>query len=189
VSVTPTVEGGSATSFQVEVPAGQVAETALAAALELGADPFVDGSYTVTLASDQPVVAGVRTSTIPPPASDGEGGLEPGHADLAWASAAPTLRGDVGIGVADGPAPVLVVAATDGTARRLTLTPLGGGADIEVAVPAVGSVAVAVERDTGYVLRGAGGVAAAVSFAAAGELAAYPVRVPRAADSSLVVRP
>ncbi|MFT4029386.1 MAG: DUF5719 family protein [Protaetiibacter sp.] len=189
VSVTPTTEGGSATSFAIEVPAGQVVENALAAALELGSDPFVDGSYTVRLDSDQPIVAGVRTSTIPAPSSGEGDSLQPGHADLAWAASATVLSGDIGIGIADAPAPVLVVASIDGAAHTLTLSPIDGGDDIPVAVPAGGAVAVPVTRGTGYALRGADGVAAAVSFAATGELAAYPVSAPLAADSALLVRP
>ncbi|MCS0499451.1 DUF5719 family protein [Protaetiibacter mangrovi] len=189
VSVTPTVEGGSATSFQLEVGAGQVLETPLAAALELGADPFQDGSYTVALSSDEPVVAGVRTSTIPDPTTDADGAVQPGPADLAWAASATTLRGSVAVAIADGPDPVLVVAAVDGVARTLTLTPMDGGADVVVEVPAVGSTAVAVDAGTGYLMADADGLAVAVGFAGRGELASYPVTAPRQADSPIVIRP
>src|SRR5690606_26977998 len=54
VEVTPTAEGGAATSFHLHVLPGQVIDTALATALELGEEPFADGSYTVALRSDVP---------------------------------------------------------------------------------------------------------------------------------------
>jgi hypothetical protein len=56
-------------------------------------------------------------------------------------------------------------------------------------VPASGSAAVGLDADTGYLLSGATGVAAAVTFAARGEVAGYPIVSPRAADSPLVIRP
>ena len=79
--------------------------------------------------------------------------------------------------------------ATDGVAHTLTLTPLGGGAAVTLEVPAAGSAAVGLDADTGYLLSGTKGVAAALTFAARGELAGYPIVSPRAADSPLVIRP
>ncbi|PZQ89734.1 MAG: hypothetical protein DI534_08035 [Leifsonia xyli] len=188
VSVVPAAAGGSATSFDLEIDPGGVLDTPLAAALPLGAAPFSDGSYTVTVTSDQPVVAGVRTSTATTPSSDADGGLQPGRSDLAWAASAPALRGDVAVAVADGPAPMLALAAADGLAHTVTLTPLGAGNALTLAVPASGSLAVAVAPG-GYRLTGTAGVAAALSFAGAGALAGYPLASPREADSVIVVRP
>jgi hypothetical protein len=189
LSVTSTEEGGPATSFQLQVPPGQVSDTALATALELGADPFADGSYTVTLRSDAPVVAAVRASTIPAPTTDADGDIRPGEADLAWFASASGLTGDVGVAVADAADPVLVAASTDRAAHTLTLTPRSGGEPISVEVPATGSAAVELDADEGYLLSGARGVAVGLSFAAAGQLAGYPIVPPRAADSPLVIRP
>jgi hypothetical protein len=189
VSVTPTTEQGTATSFQLQVPAGQAVDTALASALELGAEPFADGSYTVTLHADSPVVGAVRASTSPAPTTDADGDLQPSGADLAWFASASGLSGDVAIAVADADAPVLVAAATDRAAHTLTLTPIDGGDAITLEVPGTGSVAVALERDTGYLLSGSKGVAVAVTFAAPGELGGYSITSPRAADSPIVIRP
>lgn len=189
VSVSPTFPGGVATSFHLHVAPGQVLDTALAAALELGADPFVDGSYTVTLESNAPVVAGARTATTPAPTTDADGVIQPGGADLAWFASAPRLTGDVALAVADAPNPVLVAASMDGGVHTVTLTPIGGGDPLTLEVPGVGSVALPVESGAGYRVQGARGVAIAVSFADTGALAGYPLRSPRAADDMLVVRP
>lgn len=189
VSVTPTADQGTATSFQIQVPAGQVVDTALSSALDLGAEPFADGSYTVTLRAEAPVVAAVRASTTPAPTTDADGDIRPGGADLAWFASASPLSGDVAIAVADAAGPVLVAAASDGVAHTLTLTPLDGGAAITLEVPGSGSAAVALERGAGYLLSGTRGVAVGVSFAGQGELGGYPIESPRAADSPLVIRP
>jgi hypothetical protein len=189
VSVTPTAGDGPATSFPLQVPAGQVIDTALSTAFELGATPFADGSYTVTVRGDAPVVAAVRASTSSAPTTDADGDIQPGEADLAWFASASGLTGDVAIAVADAGTPVLVAAATDGVAHTVTLTPLDGGAAVTLEVPASGSAAVGLDADTGYLLSGATGVAAAVTFAARGEVAGYPIVSPRAADSPLVIRP
>jgi hypothetical protein len=189
VSVTPTTDGGTATSFQLQVPAGLVLDTALAAAFELGAEPFADGSYTVTLRADSPVVGAVRASTTPAPTRDADGDIQPGTADLAWFASASGLSGDVAISVADAGKPVLVAAATDRAAHTLTLTPIDGGDAITLDVPGTGSAAVALTPDTGYLLSGSTGVAVALTFAARGELGGYPIVSPRAADSPIVIRP
>jgi len=188
VSITPTDPAAAGTAFELEIPGGRVLDTPLAAGLPLGADPLADGSYTVTLSSDQPVVGAVRTATIPAP--DGEAGeLRPGAADVAWFAAAPVLRGAVAVPVADAPAPVLVVAASDGQARELTLVALDGGPDIPLPVPAVGSIALALQPGSSYRLDGSGGVVAALGFAGESAVAGYPLTAPRKGDSPIVVRP
>lgn len=189
VSVSPTFPGGVATSFHLQLGPGQVLDTALATALELGAEPFVDGSYTVTIESNSPVVAGARSSTTPAPTTDADGRVVPGGADLAWFASAPRLTGDVALSVADAPNPVLVAASMDGAVHTVTLTSLDGGETLTLDVPGVGSVALPVESGAGYRVQGARGVAIALSFADAGALAGYPLQSPRAADTMLVVRP
>lgn len=189
VSVSPTFPGGVATSFHLHIAPGQVLDTALATALELGAEPFVDGSYTVTIESNAPVVAGARSSTTPAPTTDADGDIQAGGADLAWFASAPRLTGDVALAVADAPSAVLVAASMDGGVHTVTLTPRDGGEPLTLEVPGVGSVALPVESGAGYRVQGARGVAIALSFADEGALAGYSLRSPRAADTMLVVRP
>jgi hypothetical protein len=189
VSLALAATGGVTSSFEVTVDPGVVGDTPLASALELGADPLPDGEYLVSVRSDEPIVAGVRTSTIPVPTTDAEGGLVASTADLAWFASASPLDADAVLAVADAADPVLVAVATDGEPHTLRLEPIAGGEPIAVAVPASGPVAVPLDADTGYRIRDAGGVAAALSFAAAGQLAGYPLSSPRASDSPLLVRP
>lgn len=189
VSVTPTFAGGVSTSFHLHLAGGRTTDIALATAFELGAEPFPDGSYTVTVESNSPVVAAARTSTIPAPTTDADGVVQPGGADVAWFAAAPRLTGDVALAVADAPGAVLVAAAMDGAVHTVTLTPVDGGEVLTLEVPGVGSVALPVESGAGYHVRGARGVALALSFADEGAIAGYVLRSPRAADTMLVVRP
>jgi len=189
VSLTPATADGVPTSFEITVAGGEVSDTLLSSALELGEAPLPDGAYAVSVRSDVPVVAGARLSTIVDPTPDADGGLAPGAADLAWFASASPVRADAALAVADAPSPMLVASAADGTAHTLTLTGLGDADDITVEVPATGSVAVELPRDAAFLVRKAAGVVAGVSFAGAGELASYPVTAPRAGDTPLVVRP
>ncbi len=189
VSLTPVTGGASPSTFEVSLAAGEVTDTHLEAAHELGEEILADGSYTVSVRSDVPVVAGVRASTIVAPTATPDGRLVAGAADLAWFPSAPALRGEAALAVADAASPVLVAVAVDGEAHTLVLAPLDGGAEVTVEVPAVGGAAVALPPGGVYRIRGGEGVAAAVSFAGAGQLAGYPVVAPRAADAAIVVRP
>lgn len=189
VSLTPTEEGGVATSFDLEVHAGTVMDIALSSALELGQGPLPDGSYTVTFRSNVPVVAGVRVSTISATSVDEAGQPVAGSADLAWVTSAQALTGDGLLAVAAAPSPVVVVTNTENTARTLTFDPLDGGDSLTLEIPAVGSAALPLEPDTAYRLRGAEGLHVAISFAGSGKIASYALSSPRAADSSLVIRP
>jgi len=198
VSIAPTDPAGLGSAFELEIPGGRVLDTPLAAGLPLGAAPLADGSYTVTLRSDQPIVGAVRTATIPlPEGAEGTGGeagaetTEPraGAADLAWFPAAPALRGTVAVAVAEGPAPVLVAVSIDGAAHDLTLEALGGGTDIRLPVPASGAVELTLEAGAAYRLDRSSGIAAALSFAGESAIAGYPLVAPRRGDSPIVVRP
>ncbi|WP_168200334.1 DUF5719 family protein [Protaetiibacter larvae] len=189
VSLTPTLAGGVATSFDLEVHAGTVTDIALSSALELGQGPLPDGSYTVTVRADTPVVAGVRVSTIPLPGVDETGQPVAAAADLAWLAAAPPLTGDALLAVAAAPEPVLVVVNPDNATRTVRLEPVDGGDTITLELPAAGSAGLTLASDTAYRLLGAEGVHAAISFAAPGQVAGYTFRSPRAADTPLVVRP
>lgn len=189
VSVTPVTGGASPSTFEVSLAGGEVTDTHLEAAHDLGEEILADGSYLVSIRSDVPVVAAVRTSTITAPGQAADGSLVAGQADLAWFAAAAELRGHAALAVADAPAPVLVAVAVDGQAHALVLEALDGSGDLALEVPALGAVAVELPSGAVYRIRDAEGVAAAVSFAGDGRVASYPVVSPRAADAPLVVRP
>ena len=189
VSVLPTVADGAATSFEISVPAGTVTDVQLSSALELGAAPFSDGTYSVEFHSDAPVVTAVRASTTPAPAAGVDGVPQPGPVDLAWFASAVPLHDDVVIAVADAPAPVLVAVNPENAERVLLLEPIGGGEPITLVLPPARAASVALERDTAYRVTDAEGVRIGVTFAATGRLAGYTVRSPREADGAIVVRP
>lgn len=189
VSVLPTVADGAATSFEITVPAGTVTDVPLSSALELGAAPFPDGSYSVQFRADAPVVTAVRASTTPDPAAGADGVPQPGPVDLGWFTSAVPLRGDVVIAVADAPDPVLVAVNPENVERTLLLEPLDGGEPLAVVLPPARAASVALERDTGYRVTDAEGVRIGVTFATTGRLAGYTVRSPRQADGPIVVRP
>ncbi len=191
-------EGVVGSSFQLEVDAGTVVEIPLDAggagspgdgtAGEVSG--LQDGVYTVYLDADVPVVAGVRASTAI------DSGIEPlpdtaveaPKSDLAWFSAAPALDGVAFFVVPAGPSPVLsLVNPTTGDVE-LELTPQGGGETQLVAIPAGGAVTRGIEPG-GYLLAGAEGMSAALSFADPGVLAALVVAPPRPVAGSLVVHP
>lgn len=90
--------------------------------------------------------------------------------DLAWFAAAPVLSATGAVAVVDAPSPLLTIA-NPGRARTVRLS---GAVTESVAVPAGGAVAVPLEAGL-VVLRGAGGAAAAVSYAGDAALAGYPV--------------
>lgn len=90
--------------------------------------------------------------------------------DLAWFAAAPVLSATAAVAVVDAPSPLLTIA-NPGRARTVRLS---GAVTESVAVPAGGAVAVPLEVGL-VVLRGAGGAAAAVSYAGDAALAGYPV--------------
>ncbi|QNO37026.1 hypothetical protein H4J02_11235 [Protaetiibacter sp. SSC-01] len=189
VSLTPVTGGASPSTFEVSLAGGEVSDTPLEAAHELGEEILADGSYLVSVRSDVPVVAGVRTSTIDAPTQRGDGRLVPGDADLAWYASAAELREDAALAVASAASPVLVAVSVDGEAHTLQLVSLEGDGELTVEVPAIGAVAATLPGGSGYRIRGGEGVAAAVSFAGSGAIASYPVVSPRAADAPLVVRP
>lgn len=189
VSLLPTAATGDATSFEITVPAGTVTDVPLASAIELGAAPFADGSYSVAFQSDAPVVTAVRASTTPAPTAGAGGTPQPGPVDLAWFASAPALQGDALVAVAAAPAPVLVAVNPDNEERTLVLEPLDGGAPLQLVLPPARPAAVPLTPGTGYRVLDADGVRIGLTFASRGALAGYTLRPAREADTALVVRP
>ena len=189
VSLTPITGGASPSTFEVSIAGGEVVDTLLEAAHELGEEVLADGSYLVSVRSDVPVVAGVRTSTIEEPRATDDGRLFAGDVDIAWFASAVALRADAALAVAQASSPVLMAVSVDGDAHTLVLESLSGGDDVMLEVPAVGAAVAQLPSGAAYRIRDADGVAAAVSFAGDGQVASYPVVAPRAADAPLVVRP
>ncbi|WP_395639253.1 DUF5719 family protein [Pseudolysinimonas sp.] len=191
-------DGVTGASFELELEAGTVTEIPLDAGGEEPGDGvggesshgLQDGIYTVYIDADVAVVAGVRASTavdsgeVPSPDTE----LVAPESDLAWFAAAPPLDGQTLVVVPQGPDPVLsIVNPTDGEVE-LELEDLRGGEPRLVVIPAGGSVALAVEPGS-YLLAGAEGMSASVSFAAPGTLASFVLAPARPVADSLVVHP
>jgi hypothetical protein len=146
--------------------------------------------YTVTIESDQPVVAGVRVST-----AVGDGGnqtdvtTQAPPSDLAWYVSSPALTGDTLVSVASGPDPQLALSNPTKADATVVLKAQGGAADVTVKVPAGGAAAVGVREGITYLLTGATGLHAAVSYAGDAQLAAYPITSARPVSGPIVIRP
>ncbi|WP_210480649.1 DUF5719 family protein [Naasia sp. SYSU D00948] len=192
IGVVPETAGGVGTSLEVEAKAGRVVEVPF--------EGLADGTYTVTLTATEPVVAAARASTVAPPdpaqsgdeelpaedaAEEGIGfdvvgpvtdvAVQAGERiDLAWFPSAGALTRPAAFAVADAPAPRLSVANTGEDA--VTVTVEGGGVTQTLDLPARSTGVLDVAPNTVHLLTSTGAVAASVSYAGEGLLAAQPVR-------------
>lgn len=147
---------------------------------------LTDGDYTVTVSSNTPVAAAVRTAVQgarqrnaasgDPAASHSE--------DFTWFEAAPQLSGTTSLAVADGPGSRVHLVNTQNRTAQAALT--GGGHTTTVTVPAGGATSVALPSGI-YTLAGLPGGYASVGYAGAGQISSYPVSGPAAQDSPLRV--
>ena len=200
-------ETGHGTSFELDAEPGSVIDIPLDAGAETpdaqapGAQtPGVetddhehglhDGTYTVFVDADVPVVAAVRASTAVDsgvdPAPDAVLSAPP--SDLAWFSAAPGLEDSTFFVVPDGPSPLLTIANPTPLEVEVDLVVSHSGEGSTVVVPAGSAVSVSVAPG-GYVLSGAAGLSVAVTFAAPGALAAFVLAPDRPVAGPLVVHP
>jgi hypothetical protein len=178
VNVGIVAEDGAETgaSFSFEVEAGQVTDLPIE---ELG-----DGTYTLLVDSDEPVLTSLRVATVAT-TPDLAGALA---TDFAWFSATAELTADGLVSIADGPGTVLHIANPGATALDVTLEALGG-VTTSVSVPAGSTTATAVTPGTTYRLGGITSVWASVSLVGDGQLAAYGVQPPAVTSSAITVYP
>ncbi|HWH26746.1 MAG TPA: DUF5719 family protein [Pseudolysinimonas sp.] len=184
----PTIES---TSFTTKVSAGSVDELPLDSGThtETDAISLPDGLYTVTVTSDVPVVAGVRTTTATDVGDSPEGEPEAAPAsDFAWYPAVAPLDGDTLIAVAPGPDPKFAVTNPTKEAMTVVLTSRSGN-EVSIAVAAGATSSAPVEAGQTYRVTDASGAVAAISYAGTAQLAGYPVTSPRPFSAPLVVRP
>ena len=183
-------------SFEMDVTSGQVSELGLdsAAATDSGGVAIPDGMYSVVIDSDQPVVAGVRVSTAVDPAGGNPAAATSSDttappSDFAWFGASPALSGDTAVSIAAGPSPMLSAMNPTKAAVTLTLDAQDGGSDLSLAVPAGGSASVAVAPGVTYLLKGATGLVAAVSYAGNARLAHYGISSSGPVSGPIVIHP
>lgn len=191
VNVTPLDPAVEGTSFETTVSAGEVDELPLDAGAHTDGEglALADGLYTVTLESDQPIVAGVRVSTAVDtgePVADAP--VEIPASDVAWYAAASPLDGAALLTVAPGPDPQIVVVNPSPAELTVQLD-AQGGTDIELVVPAGGSAAAPADESTSYLVSDADGAFLAVSYAGDGAMAAYTIASARPVSGPIVIRP
>jgi hypothetical protein len=125
----------------------------------LGAYP--DGTYTIVVDSDLPIVASARTSTVD----------AAGLTDFAWWSGAAPIGTPSSLAVAPGPNPVLTIANSSATATTVSVK--RGTATTPVDVPANRSITVPVLANGTYLLTPAAAVSVAVSYSGNAQLAGF----------------
>jgi hypothetical protein len=162
-----TVGGGSSASATLQPKTVQ----------EIPLDKLVDGAFTITVDSDQPVVVAARTSVASGPV-----------ADFAWFAAARALRGDTMVGVARGPGAVIHLVNST-TADAAVTVGTGNAAAKNVTVPANASVGVPVSESGVYTVTGSDGLFASVSYAGKGLSSSFPIDPPGALASPIAVFP
>lgn len=142
-----------------------------------------EGSYTVRIEADQPVVAAARTTV-----GGAEGQTDAAApSDLAWTVATAPLLDSAVIAVPPGPSPTLHLFNPGGAPATVTL--VEGGAERTVDVPAAGALSVSLGGTSSVALTGTTGLHATVSFAGDDELAAFGVQPPGPLDSPIRVYP
>ena len=161
---------GAALAFEIEPD--QVVDVPLEA--------LADGSYTVTIDSDLPVVAAVRQSLVG----------TTGATDLAWLAAAEALPAgvDTWVSVTPGPAPVLFLH-NPGAARVSGTLTAANGAETPVAVDPGATTVMPVAGRQAYRLRADGELRGAVSYLRDDSVAGYPVLPPPTAAEPVTVYP
>ena len=195
VRVVPEGDDADGTSFEIKIAAGTVSEVALDAGDQEGEHThgLDDGTYTVFVDADVPVVAAVRASTAvdmgEDAAAEPDALLNAPPSDLAWFGAAPALTGAVVVVVPDGPAPMMSFVNPTEDDAEVELASRGTGVDpVLITVPAGGATTVPVEAGS-YLVSGSEDLSIAVSFADAGLLAAFVVSPARPVAGPVVVHP
>jgi hypothetical protein len=207
VRVVPESADTPGTSFNVSIPAGTVVELPLdSVAEDETVDPSAgdssgdgsgelrlgDGSYTVFVDADQPIVAGVRASTADDAgSSDAPDATDPDtfpSSDLAWFASAPALGDTTLIAVPDAPSPVISITNPGADEVRAQLTSRAGGSvPSPILIRPGGTVSIVVPRGSVYVLSGGTGLGVAVTSADPGALSAFVVSPPRPVSGPIVI--
>ncbi|KFF58844.1 hypothetical protein JF66_15530 [Cryobacterium sp. MLB-32] len=156
VGLTSTNDSSAGASVEVELPPGIVTEV-----------PFpelTEGTFSVSVTSDQPVVTAARTETVGAASKD-----------FAWFTASEPLNDDFLVSVADGPGPVLHLVNTGQSDARLAITP-ENGTRVTVAVPAGAPVDVPLIAGANYLVSGPTAIVASVGYSGDGILSSFTVR-------------
>jgi hypothetical protein len=170
ITITPEDGSAAATPVLIVVQPGVVTDLPL--------DSYPDGNYSVTIATDKPIVAGARISTVG----------ATGTSDFAWSASATAVSRRALVAVAPGPAPTLHIA---NPTRKDAVVRIAhrGDATVTVTVPAGRTVAQGVTGGGDYTLTGFDSLALAVTYLGDSQLAAFTVSPPAPASRPIVVYP
>ena len=174
ITVVAESAGATESSFAIALEAGVVTDVPI--------EGLLDGRYTVSVSTPEPVVAGVRLST----ASQAATGI--GVTDFAWLAAPAPISTPSVFTVANGPSPELTVTNPGSSALEVTFSEAGGTEQV-LALEGGASVVVPVAGRTSYSLDPTAPIVAAVGYTGDGKIAAYPVREPLSTSGRITIYP
>lgn len=171
ITVSPEGEADDIT-VNFELMAGRVTEFPF--------EHFEDGNYTVSIRSDVPLVAGVRSSAV---------GAS-GASDFVWLESAEVMHEVAVATVLAGPNPAVHLVNPTGTDAEVTITAHGGSqAPATVSVPAGSAVTVPVEPSASYLLDGFDSLRVAVSYTGDGMTSGFTLSPTGPASEPITVYP
>lgn len=156
ITVSPETGTAKPTTINVTLSPAMVSEVSLG--------EFPDGTYSITVSSDAPVVAGARASTIG----------ATGATDLAWFSSTALSAKTALVAVAGGPSPTMHLANSTTSTASVTVT-ANGVPTSTISVAAGTTVAVPVAGSTNYTVTSSAHLRIAVSYFGDGALASFGV--------------
>lgn len=145
-------------------------------------DHLLDGSYTITIDSTEPIVAAARSSLI----GETETDTTDAATDFAWFATAPPLEGTALVSVAPGPGTVLHLVNPTPDPVRADIH-AAAGASTATDVPAGGAIAVPVTAGGNYTITGFATLHISVSYTGDGALASFGVTGPLPLASAITV--
>ncbi|GAB3385253.1 hypothetical protein GCM10027568_02010 [Humibacter soli] len=184
-TVTATSESGGkiVATTQATLQGGTVREVTF--------DHIIDGSYTVQVKADAPLVAAARTVDALGAPSKGESATAQAEAatqDFAWFVASSPLQKTTLLAVASGGSPTLHLDNETGAAATVTLA-RDGSASKSVKVSAGSSVSASVAGESTYTLQGTSGLRASISLTADGASSSYALNPPGPLAQPITVYP
>lgn len=175
IRVTPDGAVGSGNSFQIALDAGVVTDVPI--------ENLVDGRYTVSIDTGEPVVAAVRAST----AISANPGI--GTTDFAWYVTPEQIIGTSLFAVATAPAATITVSNPSDQAVDVTLTRVGTEEPQVMKVEANASKSITVNPAANYRIDSPNAVSAMIGYTFDGQLAAQPVREPLESSGKITIYP
>ena len=172
VRVIPEGDALTGASFDLVLNPGVVTDVPI--------EGLVDGSYSVIVEANVPIVTAMRVSTV---AAEKVGSVPAGASDVAWFAAATPLSDSAYTTIASGPGASLHLVNPGDAAATVTV---GAGS---ISVPAGASVTVEVNEGESLSITGAEGLFASVSLRASGRLASYLVTSAANSEQPVTVYP